>query len=195
MSSAGAGRTRTAAMQAARTQDSHDKRARVLAAVQALENAGTPVTAAAVAAAARVSSWLVYAPGVREHIQAARRRQAAHSGAPSPAPSPASRAPTTPASLRTDLAVAREEIKRLRAERDKLRGRLRLHLGAEVDGPDRTELIKRIADQETGARRLVAERDARAAEAATATRRVHELEDELIAVRESLRQVIRDKNR
>ena len=63
--------TRTQAMLAARAKASHDKRQRVLAAVQALEAAGTPVTPAAVAAAARVSTWLVYANGVREHVQAA----------------------------------------------------------------------------------------------------------------------------
>ena len=43
---------------------------------QALEAAGTPVTATAVATAAGVSTWLVYADGVREHVEAARRRQA-----------------------------------------------------------------------------------------------------------------------
>ena len=187
--------TRTPAMLAARAKASHDKRQRVLAAVQALEAAGTPVTPAAVAAAARVSTWLVYADGVREHVQAARQRQTERGHAPEPAAPPARGEPVTQASLRTDLAVAQNEIRRLRAERDKLRGRLRLQLGAEIDGPDRADLIARVAALEAASRQFAAERDARAAEASHAQRRVPELEDELTAARESLRRAIRQANR
>jgi chromosome segregation ATPase len=187
--------TRTQAMLAARAKASHDKRQRVLAAVQALEAAGTPVTPAAVAAAARVSTWLVYADGVREHVQAARQRQTERGHAPGPAAPSARGEPVTQASLRTDLAVAQNEIRRLRAERDKLRGRLRLQLGAEIDGPDRADLIARVAALEAASRQFAAERDARAAEASHAQRRVLELEDELTAARESLRRAIRQANR
>ena len=186
---------RAAALRAARARESRDKRRRALDAVQALESAGAPVTAAAVAATAGVSTWLVYADGVREHLEAARRRQAQHAS-PAASTAPATgRDQVTSASLRTDLAVARAEIRRLRAEHDKLRNRLRLHLGAEIEGPDRAELITRLANQEAAARQLLAERDARAAEAALAQRRARELEDDLTAARESLRQVIRDTNR
>ena len=59
---------RTAALQAARAKDSHDKRQRALAAIEALETAGVPVTFPAVAKAARVSTWLVYSEGIREHL-------------------------------------------------------------------------------------------------------------------------------
>jgi hypothetical protein len=187
--------TRTRAMLAARAKTSHDKRQRVLAAVQALEAAGTPVTPAAVAAAAGVSTWLVYADGVREHVQAARQRQTERGHPPEPASPPARGEPVTQASLRTDLAVARNEIRRLRAERDKLRGRLRLQLGAEIDGPDRADLIARVATLEASCRQFAAERDARAAEASHAQRRIRELEDELTAARESLRRTIRQANR
>ena len=185
---------RTAALRAARTKDSQDKRRRALNAVQALESADAPVTAAAVASAAGVSTWLVYADGVREHIEAARRRQAERAVTPEPV-TPLDRPRATSASLRTDLAVARQEIRRLRAERDQLRGRLRLHLGAEIEGPDRAELISRVATLEATGRQLAAERDARTAEADHAQRRIRELDDELIAARESLRRVIRDTNR
>ena len=187
--------TRTQAMLAARAKASQDKRDRAMAAVRALEAAGTPVTATAVATAAGVSTWLVYADGVREHVQAARRRQAERGNAPRPAAPPARGEPVTHASLRTDLAVAREEIRRLRAERDKLRARLRLQLGAEIEGPDRAELIARVANLEAASRQLAAERDARAAEANHAQRRIGELEDELTAARESLRRAIRQANR
>lgn len=186
---------RTAALRAARAKDSHDKRRRVLAAVQALEAAGTPVTAAAVATTAGVSNWLVYADGVREHLQAAQHRQAAHSDPPAFAAAPHTHAPVTTASLRTDLAVAREQIRQLRAERDQLRARLRLQLGAEIEGPQRYELITRVAELEAAGRQLAAERDARAAEADLAQQHARELEDDLAAARDSLRRVIKDQNR
>jgi hypothetical protein len=191
-----AGPDRTAALRAARAKDSQDKRRRALAAVHALETSGTPVTAAAVAATAGVSSWLVYADGIREHLDAARRRQADRSGTPAPTAVPASsQAPVTPASLRTDLAIARQEIRELRAERDKLRHRLRLQLGAEIDGADRAELITRVAALESAARQLITERDARTAEAGLAQRHARELQDDLTAARDSLRQVIKSQNR
>jgi len=187
--------TRTQAMLAARAQASRDKRQQVLTAVQALEAAGTPVTATAVAAAAGVSTWLVYAGGVREQLEAARRRHADRAPGASTAAPPGRGEPVSQASLRTDLAVARDEIRRLRAERDKLRARLRLQLGAEIEGPDRAELIARVASLEAASRQLAAERDARAAEASHAQRRIRELEDELTAARESLRRAIRQANR
>jgi hypothetical protein len=186
--------TRTQAMLAARAKASHDKRQRALAAIQALETAGTPVTATAVATTAGVSTWLVYADGVREQLEAARRRQADREPGPSTPAPPGRGQLVTQASLRTDLAVARNEIRRLRAERDKLRARLRLRLGAEIEGPDRAELIARVASLEAASRQLTAERDARAAETSHAQRRIRELEDELTAARESLRRVIRQAN-
>lgn len=185
---------RTAAAQAARAKDSQDKRRRVLAAIETLEASGAPITFPAVAKAARVSTWLVYSEGVREHVKAARARQADH-GTHAARPRLPEQERATPAGLRTDLAVAREEIRRLRSEADKLRGRLRLHLGAEIDGPDRAQLLTRVAELEAVNRHAIAQRDARATEAETARRRVEELEDELTAARESLRRVIRAENR
>ena len=187
--------TRTQAMLAARAKASHDKRQRALAAVRDLEAAGTPVTATTVATAAGVSTWLVYADGVREHLEAAQRRQADREPGPSTAAPPGRGEPVSQATLRTSLAVARDEIRRLREERDKLRARLRLQLGAEIEGPDRAELIARVATLETSCRQLAAERDARAAEASHTQRRIRELEDELTAAREGLRRVIRQANR
>jgi hypothetical protein len=188
---------RTAALKAARAKESSDKRRRVLQTMKAMETTGQPITAAAVAAAAGVSTWLVYADGIREHLDAARTRQRQTvDDAPPPAADPrTSQQPVTATGLRTDLAVARHEIHRLRTDLDKLRGRLRLQLGAEIEQPDRAELIARVAALEAANRQFLAERDARTAQADTAQRRVDELEDELTAARESLRRVIRDTNR
>jgi hypothetical protein len=93
-------RRRTEALQAARQRDSHTKRAHVRSTIEKMLLAGDPVTFTTVARAARVSTWLVYADGVREHIQAAIRQQADQ---------PANHAADDPASmvsLRTDLALA-----------------------------------------------------------------------------------------
>jgi hypothetical protein len=156
---------------------------------------GTIHTAAAVAAAAGVSTWLVYAEGIREHIDAARQRQATDGDPPAAAGTHTSQQPVTAAGLRTDLAVARHEIHRLRTDLDKLRGRLRLQLGAEIEQPDRGELIARVVALETANRQYLAERDARTSEVDTARRRAEQLENELSAARESLRRVIRETNR
>jgi hypothetical protein len=172
---------RTSALRAARAKDSQDKRRRVIAAIQALESAGVPITAAAVATAAGVSTWLVYADGIREHLDAARQRQTNHGDTPVPTTLQGAQPSATTASLRTD--------------HDKLRNRLRLHLGAEIEGPQRAELIARVATLEACNRQLVADRDARTVEAQQAQRSVQELEDELTAARESLRRVIRDNDR
>jgi hypothetical protein len=186
---------RTAGLRAARAKDSADKRRRTLEAIHALEAAGTPITAAAVAHAAGVSTWLIYTDGLREHLDTARRRQAQPAGSPPRTAAPRGQAPPTPAGLRTDLALARAEIHQLRADNDKLRHRLRLQLGAEIDAPNPAELITRVAELESLTRQLLAERDARTAEADHAQHRIHELEDDLTAARESLRRVIKDHNR
>jgi Family of unknown function (DUF6262) len=193
MSITTANQVRAAALKAARAKDSELKRRRTLAALEVLEASGASITFTAVAKAAGVSSWLVYADGIREHIEAARHRQAHHGGAP--APTTSAKPTTTSDSLRTDLAIAQEQIKTLRAERDKLQQRLRLQLGAELEAPDRAHLTARVADLEAINRQLVAERDARAIEADTAKGRITELEDELSAARESLRRVIKAQNR
>ena len=186
---------RTTALKAARAKDSNAKRRRVLHTLKAMETARQPITAAAVATAAGVSTWLVYADGIREHLDAARHRQAAEGDPPAATGTHTGQQPVTATGLRTDLAVARNEIHRLRTDLDKLRGRLRLQLGAEIEQPDRAELIARVAALEAANRQFLAERDARATEADTAQRRVKQLEDDLTAARESLRRVIRDTNR
>ena len=193
MTTTAAHQARTAALRAARTKDSTQKRQQVVAAIETLETAGLPITFTAVVTTAGVSTWLVYAQGVREHIDTARLRQATNTLPASCRP--ANSQPTTPASLRTDLAIARQEIGRLRAERDLLLHRLRHQIGVEIEGPDKHRLLARVADLETINRQLVTERDTSTVEAHAATHKMNELEDDLTAARESLRRVIKDQNR
>lgn len=184
---------RTSALRAARERESADKRARVLAALSSLESQGMPVSVAAVAAAARVSRSFVYGQGMRDRVEETKARQGALGTPPLVGQPNSSRA--TPESLRTDLAIARDEIRRLRQAEAALTRRLRLQLGAEIEGPEKAELITRVGELEGANRQLVAERDARALEIEAAKRRITELEDDVNAARESLRRVIRDQNR
>jgi hypothetical protein len=122
----------------ARRRDSVAKRHRVRSTVDRMLAEGTPITFATVARQAQVSTWLVYAPGVRELIEAARETQEAS------APRPDHRATATPAGLATDLARARAEIQRLRAEQGQHQRQLRLALGARLDNLAKADLAGRV---------------------------------------------------
>jgi predicted nuclease with TOPRIM domain len=174
----------------ARRRDSLTKRQRVLAAVQEMEQRREPVTFAAVARHARVSTWLVYAEGVREHIQAAIKRQAAQ-------PVTDHRAGLAPsaASLRTDLELARQEIRDLRAERDKLRDGIRRQLGQQLDAISAKDLTTRIGELTRRNQQLADQASRAAADSQALRARVAELEADLAAARTSLRRMIRDENR
>ncbi|MFB6986097.1 hypothetical protein [Streptomyces sp. NPDC056304] len=173
----------------ARRRDSIDKRRRVLTAIERLERDGNPITHTAVARIAGVSTWLTYAEGVREHIHAARGRQKAR-----PATGDLS-GPPTPASLRTDLELARQEITTLREERDRLRNALSHHLGQQLDVVSTQNLTTRV-DELTQHNHHLADRLQQAtAEKTTLHTRVAQLEDDLAAARTSLRRMIRHENR
>lgn len=173
----------------ARRRDSLTKRQGVLAALQRMERDREPVTFAAVAHAASVSTWLVYADGVREHIDAARKRQAAQ-------PVQDQRAGLSPsaASLRTDLELARQEIKALRGERDKLRQGLQKQLGRQLDQLTHRELVDRIDELTQHNQRLTDQNRQLTAGNEQLQEHVTELEDDLAAARTSLRRMIRDTN-
>ena len=79
-------RRRTEALRGARQRDSQTKRAHVRSTIEKMLLVGDPVTFTTVARAAGVSTWLVYAEGVREHIQAAIDQQAVFQRPPSRRP-------------------------------------------------------------------------------------------------------------
>ena len=87
MTSAATTEARTAALRDAREKDSREKRNRALAALGTLKAEGAPISFVAVAKAAGVSRSLVYAEGVRDHVEAARARRGEPARRPSlPAP-------------------------------------------------------------------------------------------------------------
>jgi hypothetical protein len=182
-------RTPAEVLKAARQRDSADKRGRVLKAVQDMLRDNRRITFAAVAREADVSSWLVYAPGLRERIDQARTRQAAQGHQDQQ-----SGRKVSIASEQTDLLLARQEIKRLRTENGQLRQQARVHLGQQVDQLGNHGLVDRINElTEENLRLSTAERQA-TAENTQLRQRITELEDDLAAARTSLRRMIRKKN-
>lgn len=178
--------SRAEAMVATRRADSQAKRARVGEALHHMSREPAPITFASVARRARVSTWLVYAPGVREGVDAARRRQAAAG----PPPEPGRR----PAGLATDVALAREEIARLRSERDGQRRQLQLALGARIDDAAKADLVRRVEELNGHNRDLAAELARQQAENTKLQAAITEIEDDLTAARTSLRRMIRAEN-
>ena len=159
-----------------RRGDSTTKRARVAATVEHMLAADTPITFAAVARHARVSSWLVYAPGVRDLIDQARTRQTS----PGPGDRPVD---THSPGLRTDLALARAEITRLRGERDQQRQQLQLALGARLDNVSKADLITRVDELTATNTDLAATTTRQRSDNQFLQQRVRDLEDDLAAAR------------
>ena len=170
----------------ARRRDSDTKRARVLATLERMHDNDIPITFASVARQAGVSTWLVYASGIREHIDQARTHQ--HRHPPSePDGDPLNRG------MHTDLALARAEIKSLRAEREQ--HQLRLALSAQMDDLAKTDLVARVDELTQANTELAASVAQHLSDNQTLRARITELEDDLAAARTSLRRMIRAENR
>lgn len=180
-------RPATAAMIQARRQDSQAKRARVLTTLNRMLDDGTPVTFASVARQAAVSTWLVYAPGVREAIAEAQARQHA-----SPVSGTPARQQT--GALATDLAHANAEITRLRAEQASHQQQLRKALGARLDNLAKADLLTRVSELTRHNSELAALLAAARTDNDRLRGQASELQDDLAAARTSLRRMIRGEN-
>jgi chromosome segregation ATPase len=178
---------RVEALQDARRRDSEAKRAHVRTTIENMLSAGDAISFASVARRARVSSWLVYSAGMRELVQAAISRQAEQSTAHRNDKSP------NEASVRSDLAHAREEIKRLRAERDKLRRNAQRLLGRQLDQSNVGDLVERVDGLVEENRRLAAALQHATGECSALRSRVVELEEDVAAARTALRRMIREQ--
>ncbi|WP_328863944.1 DUF6262 family protein [Streptomyces virginiae] len=173
----------------ARRRDSRAKRAKVLAVVDEMAGRGDTVTFASVAKAAGVSNWLVYAEGVREHIEAARKKQASQ-----PRRETRSGMSSSTASLRTDLELSKQQVAALRAERDQLKAALQRQLGQQLDQVGAADLVARVDELTRQHEELAAERDTLRREKTELAERLTETEEDLAAARSSLRRMIRTEN-
>ena len=182
-------RTPADVLREARKNDSLAKRSRVLAVIDEMKDRDEPVTFLGVARAARVSNWLVYAEGVREHVEAARKGQAGRTAREQRAGTTASAA-----SLATDLEITRAELRRTRDERDRLKAKVQRGLGQQVAQAGIAELTARIRDLTARLEQQDAElAQARAEVTGLATERDAAL-DEIAGLRVALRQMTRQQN-
>ncbi|MFE4381270.1 DUF6262 family protein [Streptomyces cyaneofuscatus] len=172
-----------------RRRDSRAKREKVLRTVDEMAARGEPVTFAAVAKAAGVSNWLVYAEGVREHIEAARKKQAGRSRREAQAGLSSSTA-----SLQTDLELSKQQITALRAERDQLKASMRRQLGQQLDQVGSADLVARVEELTRQHEELTAERDTLRSQKAELEERLAETEEDLAVARSSLLRMIRAEN-
>jgi chromosome segregation ATPase len=181
-------RTPADVLREARKQDSLTKRTRVLAVVDDMKANGEAMTFLAVARKAGVSNWLVYAEGVREHIEAARKTQAGTAARESKAGSRVS-----DASLAVDLELTRTALRRVRDERDRLKVKVQRGLGQQIDQAGNADQERRI--RELGDK--LQQRDAALAEVRAERNglqeKLSEAEDTVGALRRSLKQMMRDQ--
>lgn len=173
----------------ARRRDSLRKRDQVFRAVDTMKRDGTPITFASVARSAKVSQWLVHADGVREYILTAREAQAAE-----PVSAQHRGRAASEASLRTDLELAKQDNRRLRAEADRLKSALRERLGTQLEVTSTESLRRRIDELTEAANRYRSENTRLTTELDDTHKRLRVAEDDLGAVRTSLRRVIRDRS-
>lgn len=180
-----------------RKRDSAAKRGAVMAALEEMKADGSPITAPKVAARAGVSVYLVYQPGVREHIEAAAAagERAARRGAVAGTRASA-------ASLATDLELAKAQIKALREERDRLKAAVRTDLGTQLKSAGTRELTERInellaqnAALATDNAALTAKLDAALAGAQQLAAQLREAEDDLTAARALNKDLMKKVNR
>ncbi|MFG2563238.1 DUF6262 family protein [Streptomyces sp. NPDC048496] len=171
----------------ARRRDSLDKRHRALSALTTLEQQGKKITHTAVARTAGVSTWLTYTEGIREHIEAVQQRQQPKVTRPADTRTPK-------ATLRTELEVARQEVRDLREERERMRQALRHQLGQQLDALGTKDLTERV-DHLTRDKQRLQDILRQATEDNHALHsRVTSLEADLGAARTSLRRMIREEN-
>lgn len=140
------------------------------------------------ARAANVSHWLVYADGVREHVEAARRRQ--ERGAANEA-----RAGTRePAGWKVEKQLLQEDNRRLRQEVERLKGAVHRSLGQQLDQIGAADLGTRVDELTAENLRLQEERDKALARIKELTEQLSEVQDDLGSARLSLRRMIRAEN-
>jgi chromosome segregation ATPase len=182
-------RTPADVLREARKSDSVAKRSRVLAVIDEMKARDEPITFLGVARAARVSNWLVYAEGVREHVEAARRGQAGRQARSQQAGTTASAA-----SLATDLEITRAELRRTRDERDRLKDKVQRGLGHQVAQAGTTELAARIKDLTARLGQQDAELAQARAQIAGLTSERDAALDEIAGLRTALRQMTRQQS-
>jgi len=180
---------RVARLRQARQANSASKATRTQAAIRELLDAGQRISFARVAREADVSTWFAYnTPAIKAAIRNAMSDQAQHGREAAALPRPER---ARPASLHTDLALAREEIQELKRERDALKQRVQLALGAEIDNVAQPDLVRRIQDLEHQTQILAGDLAETRSRAETLAEQREEAEENIASLRLALRKAMR----
>lgn len=165
--------------------------ANTLHAIDEVRRRGDPVTFAGIAREAGVSGWFVRnQPDVRAAIE---RAAGEHESGGTPDKRTLGNNTST-AGLRSELLLAREEIRDLRRDRDQMRQRLRESLGAELEQASRAELVQRVAELERRNHELLDEHGTATTLAAQASAELATAQSDLAGARAANRRFIRDVN-
>lgn len=184
----------SAALRRARQRDGATKRRRSEMALDAMVQTGEPVTFRALASRAGVSVSFLYADtNLAQRVAEARDRQA-QAGRDRAWHLPP-RSLVTEASLRADLANAKEQIRRITEETYVLRGRLARELGAEADLARGRPLTPRIDQLEECAAELEADNHELRSRIAELEHEIRELNETLAAARAMNRDLMGEVNR
>ncbi|MEV6764522.1 DUF6262 family protein [Streptomyces sp. NPDC051105] len=181
-------RTPAQVLRETRQKDSRDKRARVLSVVDQMLADNEPVTFTGGARAAKVSHWLVYAEGVREHVEAARRRQ------DRAATNYARAGAKAPAWWKVEQQLLREDNRRLREEVERLGSAVRRSLGQQVEQFGTADLGARVDELTADKQQLEGDLAQALARVDELTGQLSETQDDLAAARASLRRMIRSED-
>jgi hypothetical protein len=178
----------------ARRQDGRIKRQRAAEVIVVMESTGEPISFPAVARGAGVSVSLLYADTeLAGHIATARERQR-QAGRDRAWQLPA-RSLVTVQSLRTELANAKEQVRRLSQEATLLRERLARQLGADADVAHGRALAPILDKLEQRAAELEAENHRQRERIAQLEADGHELAETLEAARAMNRDLMGALNR
>lgn len=143
------------ALKAARAAQSAQKQDAVLNALQEMLRNGDPISIARVARCAGVGRDLIYKhAALRERVEASMAAQQVSEAKAQPTPKGTSAAS---AGLKSDLALAQQELRRLRAENQQLRTDRRLDLGAALEARDQENLASLLAERAREVERLTVE--------------------------------------
>lgn len=154
-----------------------------------METAREPITFAAVARTAHVSTWLVYAEGVREHTS----RRPSNANRPTGS-RPTRRAHPSTARLRVDLELARQETATCAPSATSCPTDC-ANSAANWKAIAAKDLIARIDELTRHNQHLADQAQQATAHNDSLQARVAELETDLAAARTSLRRMIRNGNR
>lgn len=182
-------RTPAEVLAESRRRDSQAKRGKVLAVLEDMIRRGDPVSFTAVAKAAGVSHWLVYADGIREPIETARARQN-----DKPRRDQQTGLSPSAASLATGLQLARAENSKLRTERDQLKAALQRQLGDQLDRLSHQSLVERVDELTQHNQQFSGENERLQQDNEALRHRLAETEDDLAGTRTALRRLMHQTN-